>query len=708
MSEIDEIIDKLYAGWISKVIGVRHGAPVEGWSAKKIKEKYGVVDGYVQEYKNFAADDDTNVPIFLIKVLDFCENIDDLTSQDIGNELLNYAPYEHGFFWWGGYGVSTEHTAYLNLINGIKAPESGSARLNGIALAEQIGGQIFIDSWGLICPNNPQKAAKLAEKASRVTHDGDAVYGAIFVACCISIAYAESDIDKIIDKALKFIPSTCHYAEVIECIRKYYQKHPDDWEKCYEYIYENFGYDKYAGNCHIIPNIAVMILALLYGEGDFDKTLNIGVMCGWDTDCNVGNIATIMGVRGGTKVINYDKWYSVINDLMICSSTLGDLNILDNSKIVDDLLSKMARINNWKIPDYLGKESVESSNWGHFEYEYSTHNIKTRTYRGSMLTLRNCGEEAHSGKRSLKIEFQSKGNEIVDVYRRTYYFPNDFSDSRYNPSFAPLIYPGQAICVSIKVLNAGLDECYIYASDNRKGIRIKSEKFALKVGNWNVINWEIPSDKNLFLIDEIGIELHSTKGRQVAYIDDFYWYGDPQYRIDFSNENVEDWRIGNNVVPHFEISQFSRWKGNAYLEDGAINIASTDIASIFTGNNRWENYCVQALIVPIIGEEHYLNFRVQGAMRSYAVGFMKNKFVLLKNCHGYRILREISYDWNKKETYKISVCLKGNEITVNLNDKEILKYIDQNNCYMRGSIGLTCRNNSRMKCNSIIISKVNV
>ena len=68
-----------------------------------------------------------------------------------------------------GYGVSTEHTAYLNLRNGITAPRSGSIEQNGHVAAEQIGGQIFIDTWGLVTPGNPDLAAKLAQKAASVT-----------------------------------------------------------------------------------------------------------------------------------------------------------------------------------------------------------------------------------------------------------------------------------------------------------------------------------------------------------------------------------------------------------------------------------------------------------------------------------------------------------------------------------------------------------
>lgn len=84
---------------------------------------------------------------------------------------------------------STEHTAYLNLRAGIPAPRSGSIEQNGEAIAEQIDGQIFIDTWGLVCPGQPEIAAEFAGKAASVSHDGNGMYGGQYVASAIALAF---------------------------------------------------------------------------------------------------------------------------------------------------------------------------------------------------------------------------------------------------------------------------------------------------------------------------------------------------------------------------------------------------------------------------------------------------------------------------------------------------------------------------------------
>ena len=170
-----EFIEKIYAGWLAKIIGIRYGAPIEGWTYEKIKNIYGELDHYPVDYHEFAADDDSNGPLFFLKALEDGRHGYDVKAQDVAEALLNYAPFEHGFFWWGGYGISTEHTAYLNLRNGIPAPMSGSIEQNGHATAEQIGGQIFIDTWGLVSPGNPDQAARFAKEAASVTHGGNGI-----------------------------------------------------------------------------------------------------------------------------------------------------------------------------------------------------------------------------------------------------------------------------------------------------------------------------------------------------------------------------------------------------------------------------------------------------------------------------------------------------------------------------------------------------
>lgn len=711
-----EYIEKIYAGWLAKIIGIRLGAAIEGWTYEKIKNIYGDLRSYPVDYSTFAADDDSNGPIFFIRALEDKAADAELTAQDVAEALLNYAPFEHGFFWWGGYGVSTEHTAYLNLRNGIPAPRSGSIEQNGSTMAEQIGGQIFIDSWGLVAPGNPDLAAKFAREAASVTHGGNGIYGGIFVAVSISFAFVEQDIRKIIEKGLSYIPCDSEYARVVRAVMDYHEQNPDNWRACYKYIFENFGYDKYPGNCHIIPNIAVMILSLLYGGGNFDDTINICNMCGWDTDCNVGNVATIMGVRNGLEGIDYDKWRKPINDFLACSSVIGSLNMMD----IPYGALYMARLayicageempEPWKT---IADNRIDSC---HFEYPGSTHAMRVRVEcfdarenNKKEYMILNTSETAATGERALKFAVKSvKQGENIYVYKKTYYYPQDFDDSRYDPSFSPVVYPGQILHGSAYLPEySEKASVSLYVHDARTDKIYESEHVKLEKEKWQDLNFRIPAMEGA-LLDEMGFVFHveSLDAYQLDFaglVDDLYADGEPEYVLDFAKEREEAW----NVL-HREVSQFTKLKGHFYLEQGEVHLSCSDFAEAYTGRHDWKDYTAEFSFVPLTGDTHRVNVCVQGAIRSYAFALLPNdRAGLLKNQNGYVTLCDIPFMWEKGKEYVVKVTVQGNKIMADI-DGCHMEAVDHDQPYSTGSIGLSVEQGSHCKYKTIRIGKVSV
>ena len=239
---VDNYLEKVYSGFLGMNVGIRLGAPVEPtiWTYERIERTYGDITGYVKDFINFAADDDANGPFYFLRALYDEDQSQGLKAEHVGNAWLNYAREEVGMFWWGGYGNSTEHTAYLNLKNGIEAPKSGSIEQNGKIIAEQIGGQIFIDTWGLVLPDNIHKAADYAAIAASVSHDGEGVYGARFIAACISRAFTERNPLKLIEAGLSVIPDSSIYAAVTKAVVNFYKENPKDFRACRKYLEDNW------------------------------------------------------------------------------------------------------------------------------------------------------------------------------------------------------------------------------------------------------------------------------------------------------------------------------------------------------------------------------------------------------------------------------------------------------------------------------------
>lgn len=587
----NEYLYKTYSAWLGKNIGIRLGAPVEGFTYEQILDTYGELRGYPVEYNIFAADDDSNGPAIFVTVL-ADHTPETLTPEAVGEVFLNYIQEYEGFFWWGGVGVSTEHTAYENLKNGIKAPDSGSAAVNGIALAEQIGGQIFSDCWGYVSRNDPQLARELAVKAASVTHDKNGIQGAIFVAVAICLAYTEKDCVTIIEKTLEYLEPELEYSRVVKDILMFYRNHPDDWRLCLGYIRSAYGYNKYPGVCHIIPNTALMVMAMCYGKNDFSDTLLMLCQCGWDTDCNCGNVGSILGAMVGIEGIE-ERWISPINDILNLSTAIGCLNIRTisgTSRMFTDLAFQMER------PEKQRRNMLEME----FQLPYATNGFWHRdTDRGA------------------------------EFYKYTYYRGEDIHDSRYDPSFSPIVYPGDRVKIEFSCKNPRRIIPFSIDCKDRYDFGETEEVYGS-----GVLYYCIPTEENK-VISRIGFLVLDGSADEIEMKKVTVLPG-AEFQYDFADfvKDVYGPRFGGGTLEHIRglVVHSGKWD----LKQKVLYGEAQGHGLITTGRLSMESYDLDVSLRTVDSTNTYVVFHCKGYRDFYGTGIEDGKLVICHWKHGQK------------------------------------------------------------------------
>lgn len=678
---VERYLEKVYSGFLGMNIGIRLGAPVEPtiWTYDRIRNTYGEITDYVKEFKNFAADDDANGPVYFIRAL-YDDAVDrELEPQDVARAWLNYAREGLGMFWWGGYGISTEHTAYLNLKNGIPAPQSGSITQNGKIMAEQIGGQIFIDTWGLVNPCNPKKAADYGQAAASVSHDGEGLWGARFFCAAIAKAFETKNIFEIMETGLAEVPADSLYHQVADAVLAFYREHPEEsqWRDCYQMLLENWGYDKYQGVCHIIPNAGVCFMAMAYGNGRLDRTVEIATMAGWDTDCNAGNVGTVLGVACGIEGLP-KRYRKPINDGIVCSGISGYLNILDIPTFAKEMAVLGYRLADEDVPADLLNSFKQGEVHFDFELPGSTHNM--RLSDPFFCDLSHSEEVAASGKGSLKIlvDRMVRGNQCK-VFYKPFYLRSDFSDERYSPVFSPTAVPGQKVSMKLYLDQwEGWETLGIapYVHTAFGGENMLQGYIKLKQEEWILVEFEIP-DVDGDVVDEVGIVIEGyspskKKTLGAIYLDEFSITGKSAYRIDIKKQK----KNFDAVTP------FATDHGAWDLYEGNLNLMRSTEAFAYTGNYYSKDYVCSAEITPRHGSSHLLTARAQGAKRFYAAGFgAEGKVVFLKNDFGFQTLKEVDFKWEYDKAYRVELLCVEHMITLNIDGREVMSVQDKSFSY---------------------------
>lgn len=253
---------------------------------------------YADTVDGMPVDDDTNYVVLAQKIVEECgRNFD---SEDVSIAWMKYQSV-YSYF-------TAERIAYVNFINCIQPP--ASAMYKNVC-REWIGAQIRGDYFGYINPGKPEKAAKMAFNDACISHVKNGIYGEMFVSAMISCAAVTENLDDIILGGLAEIPSTSRLYEAVMKVFDGY-KNGVTLDECFRFIHTAYDEHTDHGWCHTISNAMIVTAALLYGEGDFGKSICIAVGMAFDTDCNGATVGSVLGMRNSIEGID-EYWKKPIN-----------------------------------------------------------------------------------------------------------------------------------------------------------------------------------------------------------------------------------------------------------------------------------------------------------------------------------------------------------------------------------------------------------
>jgi ADP-ribosylglycohydrolase len=325
--------DKVYGAWLGRCCGCLLGQPVEGWYRERItgmlketgnypitgylasnvgeeiRTKYQISDegrvyggriiNWINNISCGPEDDDTNYTILYLKIIE--EFGSQFTSEDVVYGWLMNVPFFHV--------CTAERVAYRNFTNLIPPPLSGSYYN---AYREWIGAQIRADFFGYMCPGDTEKAAEYAWRDGRISHTKNGIYGEMFCAAMIARSAVSSCIPDIIESGLGEIPEKSRLAEGVQKVFAWHEK-GQTWEEALQRLHELYDEKNKHHWCHVISNAMICVIALLWGEGDFEKTIGIAVCAGFDTDCNAATAGSIIGMIYGAEKLP-EKWVKPLNN----------------------------------------------------------------------------------------------------------------------------------------------------------------------------------------------------------------------------------------------------------------------------------------------------------------------------------------------------------------------------------------------------------
>ncbi|MFC9928025.1 ADP-ribosylglycohydrolase family protein [Streptomyces sp. NPDC127190] len=320
-----DLADRVHGGWLGRIAGNMLGKPVEQgevWTRQRIDRYLRraaalPLTDYLPEPADAAdaadlrpewrdcvrgrvhgsvRDDDVDYAILGLHLLE--THGFGFSTEQVGDLWLLRLPYRQTF--------TAERAAYRNLANGLRPPLTATY---DNPYQEWIGALIRADVFGWTCPGDPARAAGLARRDAVLSHSGNGVYGAMWAAALVAAAFTAPAVRDALETALGVIPGSSRLARTVRRVITLYETGLA-WEETVATLSaETAG----LGWIHTVPNAAVLTAGLLYGTGDFTRTLALTVRGGLDTDSNGATAGTVAGVLTGAAAIPR-QWKEPLQD----------------------------------------------------------------------------------------------------------------------------------------------------------------------------------------------------------------------------------------------------------------------------------------------------------------------------------------------------------------------------------------------------------
>lgn len=296
----DNLQNKIKGGWAGQTIGVVYGAPVEfKYNGSMIHDAQNIP--WDEHYVKYWWDKKPGLFDDIYTDLNFVQAFEnhglDASADSIAKHWSNTAYHL----------AHANQASRYNILNGIMPPASGNWKNN--PHADDIDFQIEADFIGLMTPGMVNEATKIADRVGHVMNSGDGWYGGVFVSALYSLAFVSDNPTYIVENAIKVIPEGTEFYECITDVIKWKKQFPNDWKQTWFEVQKKWNHDTgcpkgvFLGfNIEAKINSAYVAIGMLYGNGDFSKSIDIAARCGQDADCNPATVGGVLGV-----MLGYDK-----------------------------------------------------------------------------------------------------------------------------------------------------------------------------------------------------------------------------------------------------------------------------------------------------------------------------------------------------------------------------------------------------------------